>query len=220
MSPKASVKGSADDPISSDGMSRRDRALRTRMRMIRAAHQVFVERGYSGTSMAQIAKAARVAVQTLYFTFHTKGELLSACYDTAVLGEEKPLPPQQQPWHVRMMAARSGKSALRAFAEGNSTIVQRVGLLDDVVRSAPHEPDAVAVRANSERLRRAGYANVVAHLRERFGLRRGLDDTTATDLLLTFGGPGPYRSLVLDYGWDHDRYVTWLAETLAGQLLA
>jgi hypothetical protein len=119
-----------------------------------------------------------------------------------------------------MLAARSGKSALRAFAEGNSTIVRRIGLLDDVVRSALHEPDAVAVRANSERLRRAGYANVVAHLRARFGLRRGLDDTVATDLLLTFGGAGLYRSLVLDCSWEHDRYVAWLAETVAGQLLA
>ena len=200
-------------------MSRRDRAQRTRKRMIRAAHQVFVERGYSGASMAEIAKAAGVAVQTGYFTFHTKGELLSACYDAAVLGEEEPLPPSQQPWHAHMLAARSGRSALRRFAEGNSTIVQRVGLLDDVVRSALHEPDAVAVRANSERLRRGGYAKIIAHLRARFGLRRGLDDTTATDLLLTFGSTSLYRSLVLDYGWEHERYVAWLAETLAGQLL-
>ncbi len=187
--------------------------------MIHAAHKVFIERGYSGASMAEIAKTAGVAVQTVYFTFHTKGELLSACYDSAVLGEEEPLPPPQQPWHARMMAARSGRLALRAFAEGNSTIVRRVGLLDDVVRSALHEPDVAAVRANSERLRRAGYANVVAHLRARFGLQRGLDDTTATDLLLAFGGAGLYRSLVLDYGWEHERYVAWLGETLASQLL-
>jgi AcrR family transcriptional regulator len=219
VSRKVAVKGSTDDPSANAGMSRRDRAQRTRIRMIRAAQQVFVERGYTGASMAEIAKAAGVAVQTVYFTFHTKGELLSACYDTAVLGEEDPRPPQQQPWYAGMLAARSGKLALRAFAQGNSTIVQRVGLLDDVVRSALHEPDAVAVRANSERLRRAGYANVVAHLRGRFGLRRGLDDTTATDLLLAFGGSSLFRSLVLDYGWEHDRYVSWLAETLAGQLL-
>ena len=217
---KADVKGSTDNASDSAAMSRRDRAQQTRMRMIRAAHLAFVEHGYSGASMAEIAKAAGVAVQTVYFTFHTKGELLSACYDTAVLGEEEPLPPHQQPWHVRMLAARSGRSALRAFAEGNSTIVQRVGLLDDVVRSALHEPDAVAVRENSERLRRAGYANVVEHLRERFGLRRGLDDRTATDLFLTFGGTSLYRSLVLDYGWEHDRYVAWLAETLVAQLLS
>lgn len=217
---KADVKGSTDDAYETAGMSRRDRAQRTRLRIIRAAHQEFVARGYSGASMAEIAKAAGVAVQTVYFTFHTKGELLSACYDTAVLGEEEPLPPQQQPWHVAMLAARSGPSALRAFAEGNSTIVARVGLLDDVVRSALHEPDAVAVRANSEQLRRAGYADVVAHLRVRFGLQRGLDDTTATDLLLAFGSTSLFRSLVLDYGWEHDRYVDWLAKTLAAQLLA
>jgi AcrR family transcriptional regulator len=208
-----------DDPSETAGMSRRDRAQRTRIRIIRAAHQVFVAGGYTGASMAEIAKAAGVAVQTVYFTFHTKGELLSACYDTAVLGEVEPVPPRQQPWYADMLAARSGTLALRAFAEGNSTIVQRVGLLDDVVRSALHEPDAVAVRAHHERLRRVGYADVVDHLRARFGLGRGLDDTTATDLLLAFGSTSLYRSLVLDDGWEHDRYVAWLAETLAVQLL-
>lgn len=200
-------------------LTRRDRARRTRLRMIRAAHQLFNERGYSGATMADIAAAAGFAVQTLYFTFHTKAELLNACYELAVLGDDPPAPPQAQDWHRQMMAARTGSACLRLFAQGNSGIVRRIGLLDEVVRSAVHEPDATAVRARSEALRREGYSAIIEHLDANFGLRRDLEPAAATDLLLAFGGTAMYRSLVFDYGWDHDRYVGWLADTLAHQLL-
>ena len=68
--------------------TRREQARSTRLKIVRAAHAVFVDRGYGGARMTDIAQAAGVAVQTVYFTFHTKGELLQACYETAVLGEE------------------------------------------------------------------------------------------------------------------------------------
>ena len=59
----------------------------TRLRITKAAYTLFCERGFSGTTMADVAQAAGVAVQTDYFVFHTKGELLSRTYDFAVLGE-------------------------------------------------------------------------------------------------------------------------------------
>lgn len=200
--------------------SRRARAEGTRLRVIRTAHKYFVERGYSGTRVADVAVASGVAVQTVYFRFHTKAELLQACYEVAVLGEETPLPPERQRWYQSFLEADSGPAALRHFAEGNTTIVVRVGALDDVVRSALHEPDAAAVRARSEQLRRDGYRVLCERLASRFGLRRSLDLAAATDLLLTFGGTSLYRSLVLEYGWPLPRYVDWLESTLAAQLLA
>ncbi|HET7311246.1 MAG TPA: TetR family transcriptional regulator [Mycobacteriales bacterium] len=200
-------------------LSRRDRAQQTRLRMIRAAHEQFVARGYTGATMADIAAAAGVAVQTVYFTFHTKAELLQACYDRAVLGEDDPLPPPQQPWYRAMLAARSGSAALRHFVAGNTEIVARVGALDDIVRSALHEPDAVRVRGHSEELRRIGYRNLVDHLADRFGLASGVDRDTATDLLLMYGATSSYRTLVLDYGWTRERYEKWLHAALVQQLL-
>lgn len=218
----AAVKGSDDAAPSSEKppLSRRDRARRTRLRMVHAAQHLFRERGYAGAKMADVAAAAGVAVQTLYFTFHTKAELLQACYELAVLGEDDPRPPQAQAWHAAMLAADSGPAALRHFAEGNTTIVSRVGALDDVVRSAAHEEEALAVRDHNEGLRREGYQAVVEHLNARFRLRPGLTVARATDLLMAFGGACMYRSLVTDYGWPHDDYVDWLSDTLARQLLA
>ena len=200
--------------------SRRDRARATRLRMIHGAQRVFIASGYAGARMIDIATEAGVAVQTVYFTFHTKAELLQACYELAVLGEDDPRPPPAQPWHTAMLDARDGRAAIRLFAEGNSAIAARVALLDDVVRSAAHEPDAIQVRDHNEQLRRDGYRRIVDHLAGRFGLLAHLDPEDAVDILLTLAGPATYRALVADYGWPHDRFVDWLAITLSQQLLA
>ena len=199
--------------------TRRERARRTRERMIRAAQELLVERGYAGTTMADIAARANVAVQTLYFSFHTKPELLSACFEAAVFGDDSPAPPPEQGWHRRMLDATTGPAALRHFAKGNTDIVRRVVGLDEVVRSAVYEPELGEVQQRHERLRREGYGRVVEHLDQKFGLLAVLDRDTATDLLLSFGSPSHYRTLVIDCGWSHEHYVDWLAGTLAQQLL-
>ena len=62
--------------VNSTRPSRRDRARATRLRIIRAGQQVFTRHGYAGARMIDIAAEAGVAVQTVYFTFHTKAELL------------------------------------------------------------------------------------------------------------------------------------------------
>jgi AcrR family transcriptional regulator len=188
--------------------------------MVRAAHELFVERGYGGTRIVDVAERAGVAVQTVYFRFHTKRELLQACYDAAVMGEQDPAVPMAQPEIAAMFSAAPGPQALTHFADGNSAICARVGLLDDVIRSAAHEPEAVEVRLHSERLRRDGYRMMVESLAQRFGLREGLSLDDATDLMLAFGGTGMYRALVIEYGWSDDAYIDWLAQTLTEQLLA
>jgi len=199
--------------------TRRDRARATRLRILHSAQRVFIAHGYAGTRMVDIAAAAGVAVQTVYFTFHTKAELLQACYELAVLGEDDPRPPPEQPWYAAMLDAGNGRDAIRWLAEGFSAIAARVALLDDVVRSAAHEPEAAQVRAYNEQLRRDGYGRIVAHLAGRFGLPAGLAPAEAVDILFTLAGPVTYRSLVADCAWTHDRYVDWLAGVLSQQLL-
>jgi len=115
--------------------------------------------------------------------------------------------------------SRSQGAALTAFARGNGLIVARVAALDQAARAATTEPDAVEVRERSERLRRDGYRTVVRHLAERFGLRSGLDVEGATDIMLVLGSGAPYLML-REYGWQEERYVAWLADALATQLLA
>jgi AcrR family transcriptional regulator len=206
-------------PVNPKKFTRRERAQATRRRIVTAAQGLFVERGFTGTRMADVASVAGVAVQTVYFTFNTKAELLQACFDQAVLGEDDPLPPPQQPFWRAMMEAPTGPEAIRHFVEGNGAIVTRVGRLARVVEATLHEPDAVAIHTRSETLRREGYRDVAEHLSTAFGLREGLDIDTATDILLTMGGPGVYPVLVHEYGWSHDAYLDWLTDALTAMLL-
>jgi AcrR family transcriptional regulator len=186
--------------------------------VIRAATEVFTEAGYVGARMSDIADRAEVAVQTVYFTFHTKAELLQACFDFAVLGPDQ-LPPMEQPFFADFLAARSGRAALAAFVRGNTAILGRSAAIKEVAESAPHEPDAVAVVERGEQLRREGLGETVGRVAERFGLRAGMTVSDATDLLLMLTSSGTYLTLQR-YGWSEEKYVDWLTDALATQLLA
>ena len=60
---------------------RQQQAQATRRDIVRAARELFAERGYSATSMTDIARAAEVAVQTIYASCGSKRELALALVD-------------------------------------------------------------------------------------------------------------------------------------------
>src|SRR4051794_27459504 len=93
--------------------SRAERAQATRTRILRAAYSLFAAHGYPAVTMAAVASRAGVAVQTLYFTFGTKAELLQHAYDYAVLGDGEALPPTEQPWYREMSTADDLRTALQ-----------------------------------------------------------------------------------------------------------
>jgi AcrR family transcriptional regulator len=199
--------------------SRRDRARATRLRITKAAYTLFCERGYAGTTMADIAAAADVAVQTVYFTFHTKSELLSKAYDFAVLGEGEPTPPELQPWNAAMKAESRIVPALRHAVEGIGTILTRATPLDTVVRAgAGSDPEAAGIRARHEGWRAQGYRAMLDILTSKADLRKGLSPERATQLLLLYIGMDVYRVLVTDFGWAHAAWVDWTVATVAEQV--
>jgi len=202
-------------------LSRRDRAQATQLRIMKAAYTLFCEQGYAATTMAQIAEAAGVAVQTLYFTFHTKPALLSRAYEVAVGGEPEPLIPEQQPWYADMLAASDITAALRAFVRGGGEIMRRVTPLYFAARVAANaDADAARVMAFHERGRADGYREVLELLRTKAEFRPGLSLERATDLLLLFVGPDVYHALVDGRGWSHDEWIDWTVPTVAEQIFA
>jgi AcrR family transcriptional regulator len=200
--------------------TRRDRARATRLRITKAAYALFCERGYAGTTMADVADAAGVAVQTVYFVFHTKGELLSRTYDFAVLGEEEPLPPEMQPWYAQMTADADVTGALRHAVSGIGTILARAMPLDIVVRAAAAtDPEAARIRARHEGWRRDGYRAMLDVLRTKSALRDGVSPERATQLLLMYVGE-VYRILVHDSGWSHEEWIDWTVTAVSEQVFA
>ncbi|MEO6125096.1 MAG: helix-turn-helix domain-containing protein [Ilumatobacteraceae bacterium] len=188
---------------------RSEKAAETRRRMLDAAYELFAERGFRGTTMDTIAERAGVAVQTLYFTFHTKDDLLQAVQDRAVLGDGEPVPPPMQPWFAAMVAANRIAESVRHFAKGIDAIAARVAPLIPTMHEVAGDP-AGAVWRESERLRRDGFVSIIATWTTKAPLRPGLDEPKAVDLLLVLAGPEIYRQLVVDSGWTHDEHVYWV----------
>jgi AcrR family transcriptional regulator len=200
-------------------LTRRDRARATRLRITKAAYALFCERGYAGTTMSDIAHAAEVAVQTVYFTFHTKSELLSRAYDLAVLGEGDPLPPDKTAWYLKMTGEPDVTAAIRHAVEGIGEIMKRASPLDSIVRaSAGSDPDTAAVRDFHERWRAQGYRAIIEILATKSALRADVSPERATDLLLLYLGMDVYRVLVLDFGWTHQDWIDWAVATVDEQL--
>ena len=201
--------------------TRRERALATKRRITKVAYTLFSERGYAETTMAEIAEAAGVAVQTVYFTFHTKGELLSRAVDFAVMGEDGPLPPEEQEWYARMTAEPNLVMALRHLVTGEGTINLRATPLDTVVRAnAQSDPDTARVWASHERLRTDAHRAILEILVAKSSLRDGMTPERATHLLLFYLGSDAYRPLVHDFGWTHEEWLDWTVATIADQVFA
>lgn len=200
-------------------LSRRGRAKATQWRIVKAAYRLFCAQGYAGTTMAQIAEAAGVAVQSVYFTFHTKATLLSRAYDFAVMGEEEPQIPQRQAWYQAMTAEPDVTQSLRHFVTGVGEITRRVTPLALAAQvAADGDPDTARVIAFHDGMQADAYREVVKLLGAKAALRPGLSLERGTDLLLLYAGTDVYHVMVEMRGWSHDEFLEWTAQTLADQL--
>src|SRR5690242_3466184 len=91
-----------------------ERSRQTRLRILQAAHRLFVERGYGATTVQDVAEGAGVAVQTVYFVFGNKPSLLKELVDVTIAGDDEPVPTMQRPWFTDALAARTAPELLRA----------------------------------------------------------------------------------------------------------
>ncbi len=194
-------------------LTRRERSRATHWKIVEAAHRLFSTQGYAATTMAQVAEAAGVAVQTVYFVFHTKPALLARAIDFAVMGRDDPRPPEGQPWYLAMTDAPGIEEALRHLVSGVGEIMPRVIPLNLAAR-ASDDPELARVMAESEAWRADGYRDILEILRTKAPLRAGLDPERAAHLLLFFVGEDAYHVLVDTYGWPHDDWVDWCVATL------
>jgi AcrR family transcriptional regulator len=170
-------------PSNQSAPSGRRRARATRSRITKAAAELFAERGYTRTTMADIAAAAGVAVQTVYFVFHTKTEVLDSAYALAVMGESDPAVPQDQPWYREALAEPDVSIAVQLVVDGLSEILRRVAPLDFAVRTAAAaDPEASAFLTRNEVMRTGGYREMVELLSRKCPLRSTLLPTQLLNL--------------------------------------
>jgi AcrR family transcriptional regulator len=165
--------------------------------------------------MDRVAAEAGVAVQTVYFVFHTKAELLRAVFDSAVLGDVDAPPPEQQAWYQQVLDQPDPRRSLEMFIDAIADIVARVGPLVPVFQSSG-VPEVRALFEDRERLRWQGYHRIAKVLERRHAL--AIPTSDAADMLYALAGPQLY-ALLHDRGWSDRKWRRWTTATLQAQLL-
>ena len=199
--------------------TRAERARQTRHRMLGSARELFLSAGYAATTMEHIADHAGVAVQTLYYTFRTKGQLLREVVEAAAAGDDEAPPVAQRAWVRDMLTAPSGQRVLALAVEHGADIFVRAAPLWPAVAEAVADPWVATYWRNVAADRRAGQARMVARLAELGVLRHGLDPERATDLVVVLFGHDVFTGLVTEARWSVPEYKAWLFTALVHQLL-
>jgi AcrR family transcriptional regulator len=211
--------------------TRAERALATRRRMVQTAYDLFCRHGYPGTTINAVAGAAGVAVPTVYYTFGTKAVLLGEALGAAIVGFDRWREPPQEPvdmaevmgwhaWWADFEAAPTSARALDLFVTHGTAILRRVGPLVAALHGAAGDPEAAEVARVSEQRRVDSYRTVVrAIARKPGGLRRGISEATATDIVVALFSAEVYQAFAAGRGWSPTRCTAFFREILAAQLL-
>jgi len=202
------------------------RAPQARTRLARravldAARTLFLERGYGATTIEGISSASDIPQATVYRLFASKKGILKALLDTSVAGDDDPVPIADRS-HVRPVldVTRPEASLARLAAVSVDINTRTAPIYRILVSAASSDTDAAAILDELTRQRQEGQGRVATALARAKVLRNGMRARDAGDVIHALASPELYHLLVVDRAWTPERYEHWLAEALAGQLLA
>ncbi|MGH2393196.1 MAG: TetR/AcrR family transcriptional regulator [Candidatus Limnocylindria bacterium] len=193
---------------------REAQARRTRERIIDAARRLWVERGFGTTTMEAISVEAKVAVQTVYGAFGSKGAILTALLGRLEAGAGG------ETLGRDLSAAGSAKGQLAVVAAFNRRLFEGgADVIAIALGSTAVDAEVAAWAAEGDRRRREGQARIVAGWHGAGALKPDIGLSTARDILYTLTSPEVYLLLVKAGGWAPGRYERWLDRTLSTLLL-
>lgn len=201
-----------------DATRRRAEAQRTREEVITAARRLFLTDGYPGTTVAAIAKAAGVSVETVYKRFGGKPGLVRAIWDAGLQGSG------DSPAERRSDALHDHESDPHAIVQAWGALVAEVAPLAApvlllIAEAAATDPQMARLRDEIETERLARMEANARRLAAGDRLRPGVTIHEARDVLWLYSSPGLYESLVLRRGWSPERFGAFVADAIAAALL-
>lgn len=199
---------------------RAEQAAATRTAVLSAARATFVAKGWQGTSIAGVARAAKVSPETIYAVFGTKTALFADVVRLAVRRDDPdtPLVAQSQPRAVAEAADQA--TVLQLFATDISDVLSRVAPLMAVAQAAvPTEADIGEMYRQIHDGRRQNLRMVAEALARTGPLRAGLNIDAANDIVWRLASPEMFNLMTTVEGLDATRFAAWLERSLTALLL-
>jgi AcrR family transcriptional regulator len=192
--------------MSQNSPSLRDRrAQLTRDEILRAARNLFAERGYARTSVREIAQIAGVSAQTVYDSVGSKQALVSSLNDLIdaeadIAGLARAAAESDDPSELAATNARITRSILEHCGD----------IVHALVTGAAAEPELAAVLAEGQRRHLEGAGRIVGLLRQLDALG-AIDPDEAVETLAAVTDIRFAVVLQESYGWSLDRLESWMA---------
>ena len=203
-----------------DSSARREAARATRQSILDAAQSVFLEKGYSAATMPAIAKAAGIALDTVYATVGKKAALFRLLVETAISGSDKAVPPEERDYVRSIRAEPDPAKKLRIYASALRSIQSRLAPLFRVLQgAAPLDPELDVLWQSISQRRAENMRLLAKDLAATGGLRPGLTIATAADIIWSMNSPEFYLLLVEQRGWPAKEFEEWLGESWIRLLL-
>lgn len=196
-----------------DSLRRAARARETRAEIAEAARKLFVAKGWSATTVREVAAEAGVSVPTVYAAYGDKTGLVRALVDSADLAADV----SRQV--ADLEAATTPAEQLAAMAAYDRRLFERAGDVIALVREAGRtEPELAAAylagRTGGDRTRHEVFSAWPPGV-----LRAGVDVAEAVDSYAAICNLDVYTTLTVERSWSPERVERWWAELLARELL-
>lgn len=203
-----------------DSSRRRAAAEGTRAAVLAAARELFTTRGYAATSVAEIAAAAEVSVDTLYAAVGRKPQLLLAVHDMELAEGDAPLAAEQRRYVQDVRSAGTAEEKIAVYAAALGRVLPRsVPLLEALRVAGQSDADCRRVYESVSDRRAANMRLFAADLRATGQLRDDLDDDTVADLVWSMNSPDYFR-LLRSRGYSPEQYAALVREVWTRTLLS
>lgn len=201
-----------------DASRRRHQAQQTRLQILDAARKLLTADGYAATTIAGIAAAADVSVETVYKAFGGKAGLVRAIWEQGLAGAG-PTPAWERSDAMRVRQA-DPREIIRNWGQLTTEVAPRVAPILLLIRTAAaSDPDMGSLQREIVEQRLERMLVNARHLHARGYLRRGVSLAEARDVLWLYSSPELYELLVLTQGWSIERYGRFVADAMIAALL-
>jgi AcrR family transcriptional regulator len=194
----------------------------TRRAVLDAARELFIAQGYRATTVEEIAQRAGVSKPTVFGAVGNKQLVLRAVRDTAIAGDDAPVPVARRSATGRIRAEPDQRRAVQLLARHLTGVASRYAQINEVLHAAADggEQDLRELWQTEEDQRLTGARFWVDVLTGKGPLRPGLRHDDAVDVMWLLMSPDNYYRLVHQRQWTTAKYQRWLAASITQLLFA
>jgi AcrR family transcriptional regulator len=190
---------------------RQAQVAHTEQRILAAATELFLSKGYVATTLEAVARRAEVGARTVYVRFGTKAALFKRVVDVAIVGDTEPINVLGRDWMQAALTAPTAAERIAASAAAGRQIMERTGALFAVAQQAAAVEPLIAGYWQEGR-EQTRHANAVfwSRMADDGLLDPAIDLDWLIDTTTILAAAETYLLIIRLTGWDLDTYQNWV----------